>query len=83
MISFQSQFGDIKGKLVADLGSGCGALSIGAAALDAYLVVGFEIDSEALEISQQNILEQEIENVDFIQCNVVTQINDKYVEQFN
>lgn len=76
---FQSQYGDITGKLVADLGSGCGALTIGAAILDPVLVVGFEFDTDALEHCKQNILEHEVENIDLIQCNVLRDINDGYI----
>lgn len=35
LYTIQSTFDDIEGKLVADLGCGCGVLSIGAAVLDA------------------------------------------------
>lgn len=35
LYTIQSTFGDIEGKVVADLGCGCGVLSIGAAMLDA------------------------------------------------
>lgn len=35
LYTIQSTFDDIEGKVVADLGCGCGVLSIGAAMLDA------------------------------------------------
>lgn len=35
LYTIHNTFDDIKGKLVADLGCGCGVLSIGAAVLDA------------------------------------------------
>lgn len=76
-IVLQSQYGDITGKVVGDLGSGCGALSIGAAILDAALVLGFELDTEALQLCQQNIVEHELENIDLIQDNVVNGIGEK------
>lgn len=38
--TIESQFGDINGKSVADLGTGCGILSIGAAMCGALLVLG-------------------------------------------
>lgn len=53
------------------MGSGCGALSIGAAILDATLVVAFELDEEALELCQQNIKEHQVDNIDLVQCNVL------------
>lgn len=68
--TIQSQYGDIEGKVVADLGCGCGALTIGAAALEASLAIGFEIDPEALEILQCNVEEQELDNIDVINCDV-------------
>lgn len=69
--SFQSQYDDISGKLVGDLGSGCGALALGAAVLEAGLVVGFEIDSDAIENFQRNLEFHELSNVDVVQCNVL------------
>lgn len=44
-------YNDLEGKLVADLGCGCGMLSIGAALLGAQLTIGFEIDSDAIKVS--------------------------------
>lgn len=35
LYTMHNTFGDIKNKVVADLGCGCGVLSIGAAVLDA------------------------------------------------
>ncbi|XP_023030302.1 methyltransferase like 5 [Leptinotarsa decemlineata] len=71
LYTIQSQYGDISGKLVADLGSGCGALTIGAAVLNASLVIGFEIDEDAIDISRENIGEHEVTNVDIIQCDIL------------
>lgn len=64
--------------MVADLGSGCGALTIGAAALDAGLVLGFEIDNSALEIFNKNVEEQEYTNIDVLQCDVTRHLPPKY-----
>lgn len=55
---------------MADLGSGCGALTLGAAVLDAGLVVGFEIDSDAVDIFKRNMEFHELNNVDVVQCDV-------------
>lgn len=71
---FQADYGDIGGKYVADLGSGCGALTIGAAVLNAGLVVGFEVDSDALEVFGQNVSEFECANTDVVNCNVLNGI---------
>lgn len=70
--NFQSQYGDITGKFVGDLGSGCGALALGAAVLDAGLVIGFEIDLDAINIFKRNIEFHELRNVDAVQCDVVS-----------
>lgn len=56
---------------MGDLGSGCGALTLGAAVLEAGLVVGFEIDPDALEIFQKNQEFHELTNVDVVQCDVL------------
>lgn len=37
--------------MVADLGCGCGILSIGSALLGAQLTIGFEIDMDAINVS--------------------------------
>lgn len=46
--------GDIKGKIVADLGAGTGILGIGAALLGAKEVHAVEVDKAAIEILQVN-----------------------------
>lgn len=66
----QSQFNDIEGKSVADLGSGCGVLSLGAKMLGAEYVVGFEIDSDAIDIQYRNCNDIEL-HVDVVQCDVL------------
>lgn len=67
----QSCYGDIQNKMVADLGSGCGALTIGAAVLEAGLVIGFEIDEAAINICNENIEQIQMFNLDVICCDVV------------
>ncbi|RZC32522.1 Methyltransf 26 and/or MTS domain containing protein [Asbolus verrucosus] len=81
--TIQAQFGDISGKTVADLGCGCGALAIGAAALEAGLVVGFEIDSDALFIFQGNVEDQCVSNIDAVQCDVVNSMPDRFHKLFD
>lgn len=56
---------------MGDLGSGCGALTLGAAVLEAGFVVGFEIDADALEIFHKNVDFHELNNVDVVQCDVL------------
>ncbi len=45
-------YGDIEGKVVADLGCGTGILAIGAALLGASRVYGVDVDEEALEVAK-------------------------------
>lgn len=66
----QSSFEDIEGKMIADLGCGCGALTIGCAALGAAYSVGFDIDREALNVFSDNIEYVEFDNIDSVQCDV-------------
>jgi predicted RNA methylase len=65
----ENSFGDISNKIVADLGCGCGTLGLAAVLLDAGHVVGVDIDSEALEIAKDNVLELEVE-MDLLQANL-------------
>ncbi|KAG5684669.1 hypothetical protein PVAND_013887 [Polypedilum vanderplanki] len=76
LYTIQNNYDDIRGKLVADLGSGTGMLSIGSAILEASHVIGFEIDSEALQIARFNADEMEVQNIDFLQCDVLTDFID-------
>lgn len=64
-------FGDIEGKLVADLGCGCGVLSVGSVMLGSALTVGFDIDLDALNIATSNCSEMEVGGVEFIQTDVM------------
>ena len=47
--------GDLKGKLVADLGCGSGILAIGASLFDAKQVVAVDIDDDALKTAKENV----------------------------
>lgn len=51
LYTIETNYQDIEGKIVADLGSGCGMLSIGAFCLGAGHVIGFEIDRDAIEVN--------------------------------
>lgn len=72
--TIQERYDDIDSKFIADLGSGCGGLSIGVAAMKAAYVLGFEIDDDALEIFNQNIYDFELSNIGAIQCDVTKTI---------
>ena len=64
--TIQATFNDIENKSIADLGCGCGVLSIGSVMLNAGLVTGFDIDPDALEIFQENLEGFEMPNVDLV-----------------
>ncbi|XP_034740987.1 rRNA N6-adenosine-methyltransferase METTL5 isoform X2 [Etheostoma cragini] len=83
LYTIQNTFNDIEGKLVADLGCGCGVLSIGAAMLAAGLCVGFDIDDDALDIFRRNAEEFEISNVDLVQCDLASLEAEAYAKKFD
>ncbi|XP_078183559.1 rRNA N(6)-adenosine-methyltransferase METTL5 isoform X6 [Callithrix jacchus] len=70
LYTIHNTYDDIENKVIADLGCGCGVLSIGSAMLGAGLCVGFDIDEDALEIFNRNVEEFELTNIDMIQCDV-------------
>jgi predicted RNA methylase len=53
----ENTFDDIHGKYVADLGCGCGMLSIAAALLGAETVYSIDIDQDALKICRRNLID--------------------------
>ncbi|XP_076397310.1 rRNA N(6)-adenosine-methyltransferase METTL5 isoform X2 [Megachile rotundata] len=78
----QSQFDDIEGRTIADLGCGCGVLSFGAQMLGASHVIGFEIDSDALEIYSRNCNEIEL-FVEAVQCDVLQYLPGRFENYFD
>ncbi|NP_001089917.1 methyltransferase like 5 L homeolog [Xenopus laevis] len=70
LYTIHNTFNDIEDKVVADLGCGCGVLSIGAAMLGAGLCLGLDVDEDALDIFKTNAEEFELTNIDMIQCDV-------------
>ncbi|KAL6560966.1 hypothetical protein OROHE_006143 [Orobanche hederae] len=62
-------FGDVRNKVVADFGCGCGTLGLAAVLLGAEHVVGFDIETESIEIASSNADELEVD-MDFVQCNI-------------
>ncbi|XP_062862217.1 rRNA N6-adenosine-methyltransferase METTL5 [Trichomycterus rosablanca] len=82
LYTIHNTFDDIENKLVADLGCGCGVLSIGAAVLDAGLAVGFDIDDDALDIFKQNVEEFELPNIDMVQIDICS-VGSLYEKRFD
>lgn len=74
LFTIQNNYDDLDGKFVADLGTGTGMLSVGSAILGGAHVVGFDIDAEALAIAKNNVEEMEVFNVDFVQCDVLSDL---------
>uniref|UniRef100_A0A803JYF0 Methyltransferase-like protein 5 n=1 Tax=Xenopus tropicalis TaxID=8364 RepID=A0A803JYF0_XENTR len=70
LYTIHNTFNDIEDKVVADLGCGCGVLSIGAAMLGAGLCLGLDVDEDALDIFKTNTEEFELTNIDMIQFDV-------------
>ena len=70
LYTIDQTFDDIQGSSVADLGCGCGVLSVGAAILGSDYVVGFDIDADALELAKQNLDESGVERVELVQCDI-------------
>lgn len=68
--TMESSFGDLQGKVVADLGCGCGMLAIGTVMMGATVAFGFDIDGEALQICQENVEELEVPAIELIQTDV-------------
>jgi len=65
-------FSDIEDKIIADLGCGCGVLSLGCVMLGAGFVTGFDIDNDALDLFSQNIEDHEMDNIDLINIDIKT-----------
>ena len=70
LYTIDQTFDDIQGSSIADLGCGCGVLSIGAAILGCNYVVGFDIDLDALELAKKNLEEVGADGVELVQCDV-------------
>lgn len=63
--------GDIRGKVILDLGCGTGTLSIGAALLGAHYVIGVDIDRSALDVASMNAERLGVSDViDWVQADV-------------
>jgi putative methylase len=62
------EFNDIKNKIIFDLGSGTGRLSIASALLNAHIVISIDLDWEALLILRKNIQSLDLKDVVFPIC---------------
>ncbi|XP_033104106.1 methyltransferase-like protein 5 isoform X2 [Anneissia japonica] len=81
--TIDTRYGDIKGKLVADLGCGCGVLTIGAAMLQAGLCIGFDIDDDALETCRMNCSEFELTCVGQVLCDLAQLAPGRWLKAFD
>lgn len=81
--TMQSSYGDLEDKLIADLGCGCGVLSIGAVMLGAGFATGFDIDEDALGICKENMEAFDIENFELIQTDLTKIDVDRFSKQFD
>ncbi|XP_064647569.1 rRNA N6-adenosine-methyltransferase METTL5-like [Lineus longissimus] len=68
--TISASFDDIENKLVADLGCGCGVLSMGAVMLGCSHCTGFDIDDDALDICSSNFSDFQINNLDLVQIDL-------------
>eukprot|EP00850_Spirogloea_muscicola_P014817 SM000109S14131 [mRNA] locus=s109:11457:13697:+ [translate_table: standard] len=63
----ESSYNDVKGKVVVDLGCGCGMLGIAASLMGAEYVIGVDVDSDALLTCSENCTDLEVQ-MDLLQC---------------
>ncbi|KAM9646604.1 rRNA N(6)-adenosine-methyltransferase METTL5-like [Trichechus inunguis] len=68
-------YDDVENKVDADLGCGCGVLSIRTAMLAAGFYVGFDTDEDALKIFNRNVEEFELTNVNMVHCDMCSLSN--------
>eukprot|EP01105_Mastigella_eilhardi_P014234 TRINITY_DN3246_c0_g1_i1.p2 TRINITY_DN3246_c0_g1~~TRINITY_DN3246_c0_g1_i1.p2 ORF type:complete len:219 (-),score=81.16 TRINITY_DN3246_c0_g1_i1:66-722(-) len=73
LFEIESRYGDLEGRSVADLGCGCGVLGVGARLLGADVVVGVDVDADALAVARDNCerMELELGEVELLQADVV------------
>ena len=67
----ETSFGDVAGRVVADLGCGTGILALGASLVGARSVVGFDVDEDAVERARENAEEVD-EDVEFVVVDVLS-----------
>jgi len=75
-------FDDIDNKMIADLGCGCGVLSIGSVMLGAGSVTGFDVDQDALDQFQENIADFEMDNIELVNADVAS-LGDRFIGKYD
>lgn len=83
LYNIQASYADIEGKVVADLGCGCGTLSLGVSMLGSAFCVGFDIDCDALEIFQTNQDDLGIETCELVLCSVTRDMSQRWYNFFD
>ena len=71
IIWFAAMNGDLKGKIVADLGCGTGILGIGCLLMGAKRVYFVDSDSDALKIAKDNVSALRLKNAFYVNAEVV------------
>eukprot|EP00470_Lotharella_oceanica_P013419 CAMPEP_0170184478 /NCGR_PEP_ID=MMETSP0040_2-20121228/33749_1 /TAXON_ID=641309 /ORGANISM="Lotharella oceanica, Strain CCMP622" /LENGTH=111 /DNA_ID=CAMNT_0010430559 /DNA_START=125 /DNA_END=457 /DNA_ORIENTATION=+ len=69
VFAIEQGYGDIKGKAVADLGCGCGMLTIATHEAGASYNIGFDVDADALRVCKENLREHDV-TADLIQTDI-------------
>mmetsp|Transcript_17155 Transcript_17155/g.25737 ORF Transcript_17155/g.25737 Transcript_17155/m.25737 type:complete len:349 (-) Transcript_17155:6-1052(-) len=69
IFTIQQTYGDIIDKSIADLGCGCGMLSIAAAHMGSNYNIGFDVDEDALQVCLENVKDHEVD-VDLVQADI-------------
>jgi predicted RNA methylase len=78
LFAAHSNYDDIQGSKIIDLGIGCGMLSIAAALLGAESITGIDIDPEAIATAKANIEQFDDLPVDLVLSDISTLETSKY-----
>lgn len=83
LTTIEDVYGDIRDKLVADLGCGTGRLTIGSIMCAARMVYGFDIDSNALDATLRNISDIFTEDDEQNKTDCIASNAHRYCPNFN